>query len=241
MMGNLPLQIGDKDIQVEIKRKEMKVVRLKVHTDGHIILSAPYGVSDKWIEEYLESKTGWIEKQLLQLNKTAGYEALHTVKNGASIRILGRQIIVKVVPSKIYKVTLADKTLVLESPQYNDEESLMRQLERWWRKKGMGQYKQSLEKYYPIVEKHSVKRPKLAIRKMKTLWGSCSLKRGVITLNYYLYKAAPPHIDYVILHELSHFIYKNHSKDFYDFLTIHMPDWKERKRILDHEVVQGLG
>lgn len=31
------------------------------------------------------------------------------------------------------------------------------------------------------------------------------------------------------------------GKDFYEFLTVHMPDWKERKRILDHEIVKGLG
>ena len=53
-------------------------------------------------------------------------------------------------------------------------------------------------------------------------------------------KARMPYIDYVVLHELVHFLYPNHSKHFYAFLSNHMPDWKERKFVLDQDVVHGL-
>ena len=61
-----------------------------------------------------------------------------------------------------------------------------------------------------------------------------------ITFNEYLYKANLLGVQYVILHEMTHLLYPNHNIDFYNFLTIHMPDWKERKKILDIEVVQGI-
>ena len=47
-------------------------------------------------------------------------------------------------------------------------------------------------------------------------------------------------IDYVVLHELVHFKYRNHDPEFYTFMTILMPDWKQRKEILDEEVVRVL-
>ena len=75
---------------------------------------------------------------------------------------------------------------------------------------------------------------------MKTLWGSSSPHNGTITLNFYLLKARKPCIEYVILHELTHFLFPHHNRQFYDFLTLYMPDWKDRKKILDTEVVQGL-
>lgn len=75
---------------------------------------------------------------------------------------------------------------------------------------------------------------------MKTLWGSCSVARQAVTFNFYLIKARMPYIDYVVLHELVHFLYPNHSKHFYAFLSNHMPDWKERKLVLDQDVVHGL-
>ena len=75
---------------------------------------------------------------------------------------------------------------------------------------------------------------------MKTLWGSCSRKRGIINLNYYLYKAPIPCIEYVILHEITHFLHHYHNKDYYDCLTIYMPEWKERKKQIYYEIVLGV-
>ena len=91
-----------------------------------------------------------------------------------------------------------------------------------------------------LIEKYGIPMPKISVRKMKTLWGSCSVNRGAVTLNFYLIKARMPYIDYVVLHELTHFLYPNHSKQFYMFLSNYMPDWKERKKVLDQDVVHGL-
>ena len=85
-----------------------------------------------------------------------------------------------------------------------------------------------------------INKPDYNIRKMKTLWGSCNTQKIHLTFNYYLYQAQPRLIEYVVLHELIHLIHRNHSRDFYAILSLYMPDWKERKRYLDHEVMQGV-
>ena len=70
---------------------------------------------------------------------------------------------------------------------------------------------------------------------MKSRWGSCLPFNNKIILNLNLIKTPMCCIEYVILHELSHFKHHNHSKNFYNFITLFMPDWKERKKILDEE------
>jgi predicted metal-dependent hydrolase len=90
----------------------------------------------------------------------------------------------------------------------------------------------SLDRLYPIVQAHGVKMPSVSVRSMKTRWGSCSVRGGSIRLNYYLRFAPLESIDYVVLHELAHFLYPNHSKDFYGFIERHMPDWKQRREYL---------
>ena len=75
---------------------------------------------------------------------------------------------------------------------------------------------------------------------MKTMWGNCNPTKSIITLNKYLLKASELGIEYVIIHEMTHLLYPKHNSEFYNFLTIQMPDWRERKQQLDFEVVQGL-
>ena len=102
-------------------------------------------------------------------------------------------------------------------------------------------YQEEVDRFYDaVIRKYGIDKPVITIRKMKTLCGSCTPSKNKITLNEYLLKANIRCIQYVVLHELTHLLYPNHNSNFYNFLTIHMPDWKERKKQLDTEVVQGL-
>ena len=67
---------------------------------------------------------------------------------------------------------------------------------------------------------------------MKTRWGVCNRRDNVITLNTELLKKDIDLIDYVIIHELCHFYEANHSKKFWDLVSIYYPDYKNaRKRL----------
>ena len=229
-----------KEIFVSVDRKEMKTCRLKVYPDQAVIIAVPKSVSAEWINSFLVQKSEWIEKKLTLFSVTEGYASTNEIRNGFSIKMFGEDLIFSVSRSSKNFIYREGKNICIASANPNDQSKLMRQFEAWWRKESLSFLEEHVTNYYPIIEKYGKDRPKIQIRKMKTLWGSCSIDRGVITFNQYLTKAKPACIDYVILHELVHFIYPNHSKQFYDFLGIYMPDWKERKRVLDLDVVHGL-
>lgn len=229
------------DVEVIIERKSVKKIRLKVFPNGIVKLSAPLGVSDECVSGFLKSKTKWIEKSLNDFKDTGAVEFETRIHNGVSTRVLGRQIRIMVNEAKIYKIEQKEGYVYIQSPVTGDKQALQKQFGRWWQKQSKSYFLMVIDRLYPIIAKHGIDKPALQVRRMKTLWGSCSRKHGKINLNYYLYKAPPPCIDYVVLHELTHFLYPKHNKDFNEFLTVHMPDWQERKRILDHEVVKGLG
>ena len=89
---NLCLTRPFSDVEVIIERKRVKKIRLKVFPNGIVKLSAPLGVSDEWINNYLKSKTKWIEKSLHYFKDTEANEFETRIHSGVSTRILGRQI-----------------------------------------------------------------------------------------------------------------------------------------------------
>lgn len=76
-------------------------------------------------------------------------------------------------------------------------------------------------------EKTNLKVNKISIRSMKTAWGSCTCRKANIRFAKRLAKMPDEFISYVVLHEICHIKYADHSKYFHDMLTYYMPNWKK--------------
>lgn len=235
----LNVRILSKDYSVEVTWKKMKKVRLKVFSNGEIKLSVPFDTPEKWVYEFLESKKSWMAKKIDVFEKTKPIEKEDHIVSGCSTRILGRQMIVQVVTSNKKGIIIEDGTLIIFTTDMQPAE-IDKQYNNWWQKQSKLYFQSVLERLYPIIGKHNIPMPSIFVSKMHTLWGSCSRKLCKINLNYYLFKASVSCIEYVILHEITHLLYPSHNKNFYNFLTIHMPDWQERKKQLDYEFVLGV-
>lgn len=233
------VRVKGKILPVAVSLKKMKQVRLKVFPSGEIKLSAPIGTPDEWVAEYLTSKTPWIEEKLELFVQTRAVEKEEHFVSGSSTRILGRQLTIQVHEARRKQIVREDSVLHVFTPE-TDQKKIDNQVNNWWQKTAKQHFQEVLDKMYPIIEKHGVVRPAVCVKKMTTLWGSSRRRTQRINLNFYLYKASVPCVEYVILHELAHFLYPYHNKDFYDFITIHMPDWQDRKKQLDYEFVLGI-
>lgn len=93
------------------------------------------------------------------------------------------------------------------------------------------------KEFYPHFEKRGIGFPDIRFRKMRSQWGNCHASRGILTFNMYLALAPPKCIEYVVCHEFTHFLVQNHSKKFYDELSLVMTDWKERRKELKQIVI----
>ncbi len=225
---------------VEIIRKNIKNVHLKVYRDLKIAVSVPVNADFSWVDNFVKDRKEWIGNQLDKYRKSSGYNNLSDLKSGSSTQFLGKDLRVRLVQAEKENIVLDKKTVTifLKNVEDKDRERLL--FATWWRSQANDVYNGIINQFMPIFSRHGVTKPVLAIKKMKTLWGSCSKHLNKITLNEYLLKADIRCIEYVVFHELTHLIYNAHNKKFYDFLTIYMPDWKERKKRLDTEIVQGL-
>lgn len=226
-------------LPVAVSLKKMKHVRLKVFPSGEIKLSAPIGTPESWITDYLTNKTPWIEGKLDLFIQTRAVEKEGHYISGSSTRILGQQLTIQVHKARRKQIIREDSILYVYTTE-TDQQKIDKQVNNWWQQASKRYFEDIVNRLYPIIEKHGIDRPSVCVKKMRTLWGSCSRKKQKINLNFYLYKASVPCVEYVILHELAHFLHPYHNKDFYDFITIHMPDWQDRKKQLDYEFVLGI-
>ena len=91
--------------------------------------------------------------------------------------------------------------------------------------------KENVKKY---SEKLGVQPKKVRIIKLKYAWGSCSSNQN-ITISMQLAKKEEKVIEYVVLHEMCHLVYMNHSKQFWNLLEKYMPEYKIYKNKLNKQ------
>lgn len=146
--------------------------------------------------------------------------------NGASVRL-------KVEQSPKESIYNDGVYLYLHVKNPTDVEHSKRIVTRYLNQQCKTVFDEILREIYQPFQKYGVAFPVLRIREMDTRWGSCLAKKGIITLNKRLLEAPRSCIEYVVTHELCHCVHANHSRQFYLFLTMFMPDWQERKQQLD--------
>ncbi len=88
------------------------------------------------------------------------------------------------------------------------------------------------EKVYPYYRQKGITFPTVKFRKMTSRWGSCHTEKGILTFNINLIFAPKECVEYVVLHEFTHFLVPNHSKEFYIELEKVCPDWKQKRKML---------
>ena len=213
---------------VKIVRKDVRNITLKVRPNGEAILTAPKTASDEHIKFIIEKRAKWIAQ------KRTFFASFMTPQkeyvSGEDFKYLGRSYRLKVVQSKEECVKLQRGYLELFVKDKSDIKRKENLIYEWYYEKAMLYFFNILQEFNKIV-KQDIKSVK--IRQMKTRWGSCNPYKSYINLNIELIKKPKACIEYVVFHELAHLLYPNHSKQFYDYLTLYMPDWQKRKEILE--------
>lgn len=144
-------------------------------------------------------------------------------------------------------IQIKNEKVIVKSPKRiskKEIEKIIEQKSEWIQKiiekENKKQEKKELytkEEFKEIIEKNAneliqetgVRPNKITIKQIKYAWGSCSSKKN-ITLNLELIKYSQQAIRYVILHELCHLKYMNHSKDFWNLVEKYMPNYKQIKK-----------
>jgi predicted metal-dependent hydrolase len=230
-MAEKIIQFGTREISYRLHRCARKRLRIVVSPELVVDIYAPDTATDSEIAAVIEKKAAWIAKTL---DKVEGYHPIPVpirYIDGETIVYLGRQYRLKIDIGVSRPAKLLGRFLDVQVPDKKDNKKVKQMVDAWYRERAKDVFARYLTKCREITSRHNIPEPTLTVRSMRRRWGSCS-PAGRITLNLRLIQVPVHCIEYVIMHELCHMKYHNHSKSFYGLLTRCMPDWKQRKQYL---------
>jgi predicted metal-dependent hydrolase len=226
------VHFGQYEIGFALLRSDRRTLGISVLPDGSVVVRAPTNSTLLEILPRVEKRAGWI---LAQRSRAARYRPrtpARTYEEGETHLHLGRQYRLSVQRGLRQDVRIEGDRLVLfmHRPEHRDERA---ELLRGWRlKEARSLYPRRLAGLLPPFVTYGVSHPKVVIRDLTHRWGSLT-KAGNMLLSRDLIRAPQPCIDYVIVHELCHFVHEDHGDGFWQLLNEVMPDHALRKARLE--------
>lgn len=211
MVKYMTYNINGYECNVIINRKNNKNTYIKMKgTD--IIVSTNFLATNKHIISLLDSNKDFLNKALsVELKKKDKEENFY---------YFGKTYDIIITP--LYDVEIIDNKIYTKS---------LKHLNKWLNLEMNRIYKEKIDYYYNLFEEN-IPYPILKIRKMKTRWGVCNRKDNSVTLNSELIKYDINCLNYVVVHELSHFVHFDHSKEFWKTVEYYFPEYKKYRKLL---------
>ena len=215
------------DFNIIIKRtNRKKTVSFRIKNQ-EVIISVPKFLSDNEIYNLVEIKIKWI-KNKLALEKLNNASIKRKYENGDIFLYLGSEYSLKIKKSYRDNIYIKDKNLILESKNVLATNNIKNNIKNWYITESK-KYLTKTNSYYEILI--GVKSNKLLFGQYKSKWGSCNSKK-TISYDWRIIMAPFEVIHYLIIHELCHIKFPNHSIYFWKYVEKYMINYKIQKKWL---------
>jgi predicted metal-dependent hydrolase len=205
------MNIDGNKYEVVIEKRNNKNIYMRVKKDLKIYVSTNRWTSNKYIEKVLTDNYDSIKSMIEKMKNRKDKEE--------KPMLFGHEIDVVVISNQKHPEIYGNKLYIGDRSK----------LDTYYKEISYQLFKERLDKLYrEFVE--GIPYPELKVRKMTSRWGVCNRKNKSITINSELIKKELKYIDYVIVHELCHFIHFNHSSSFWESVSKYCSDYKQLRK-----------
>lgn len=226
------IQYGSAKIDFIILYSDRRTLGITVEPELSVVVKAPFDTSLDTIKEKLKKKAPWIIKQQNYFLKFHPKTPRRKYVSGESHLYLGRQYRLKVRTSLRPEVKLKDGYINVHLNSHPGTDQVKKLLNNWYKERAEVIFKSIYNDVSNEFSRRKISADSFIIRDMKKRWGSCTPGKRII-INRELIKAPRRCIEYVIVHEMCHLKYPNHSRSFYSLQSKLMPDWEFWKNKLE--------
>jgi len=219
------IRIGDKEFEVEIKRKAIRSLRLRLKEKNKIEISTAWLTPKLLIKKFLNDNSEWILKQ----NEKIGRKK--TLSKIKKIEILGESYEVETKKSLRDSLVIMDKKIFVN---YSEKNKIKQIIDKKMRTMALKLIKENVKR---LAKNYDLNYVKVSVKNQSSRFGSCS-HSGSLNFNWQIILFPIDKFEHVVLHELTHLTVKNHSKAFWEQLSKYDKNWRENNRWLKKEGVK---
>jgi predicted metal-dependent hydrolase len=214
-------------INVDVVYKDIKHLHVGVYPPvGRVRVAAPKRLDEQHIRLAVIQRLPWIKRQRKQL-QDATRQSSREMVTGESHYVWGVRYRLSVVEgSGRSRVERHGERLVLYVAEETAPVARLERLQNWQRKQLRAAIPALIDKWEPVVGRTVAR---WSIRRMKTRWGSCNRETGHIWFNLELAKKHPRCLEYIVVHEMTHLLERNHGERFVKLMNGFLPDWRNRR------------
>ena len=203
------------EIAYQVVRSNRKSVALVIDNEANLIVRAPLHMQDSVIDEFVQKKKRWISEKQQQVSVFGEKHPPVVVETGESLMYLGSTY--AIIKDAVDGVQIAGNELIVPN-EYGIEE-----MTAWMKSKALRIITERVSNYAGIM---GVTPGDIKLSDAKARWGSCSTKNN-LNFAWRLIMCPLSVIDYVVVHELSHITYKNHSPAFWARVKTVLPNYED--------------
>jgi len=223
----------DTDFKLEIKKTSRKKTISFIIKNNIVQVIAPKTLSNIDLESFINKKSNWIESKL-KANKLKAKIVTKDFESGEQFLYLGKKYKLKFISDSkdLVKLKSGEIQVYINTLKFEDKNYRKKIVQNWFKEKAL----LFLTKMTMEIAQEIKLNPKLVkLRSYKSRWGSCN-SGGMITYNWKLIMAPKSIIKYVVIHELCHRKYLNHSKKYWNEVSMYVPDYKYKKQWLNQNI-----
>ena len=216
---------SDFDIKI-IRTNRRKTASIRIDA-GVVQITVPNVLSDKSIQDIIDSKSTWIDEKL-QLQSSIAPARPKQYVSGETFLYLGKKYRLKLTNNSAQTAKLKRGELLISTKHDSSEEHIKHQISQWYWLHAEHHLKDKTSRYAEILK---VIPKSVSLKNYKARWGSCTITNDII-YNWKIIIAPSRIVDYVVVHELSHIHEHNHSPSFWKLVSKVIPDYKDCRKWL---------
>jgi predicted metal-dependent hydrolase len=209
------------DINYSIQYSARKTISIIVERDRRVVVRAPLNTSEEIIAKEVNKRKRLLQEKITKVQKYPSQKLTKQFVSGETLLYLGKHYKLYVTDTEFEGVTFDNKFFIGKKNQ-NQANILFR---NWYIKSAK---EVLIPKVKVIAEQLGVTYNNINILDLKYRWGSCTPKDN-IHFNWRIIKAPMTVIEYIIIHELTHLLEANHTKEFWNRIAVMQPGFEKAK------------